>query len=94
MTQDFIDEVVEKAGKVVVKFGAEWCSPCRMMKPILSQLAEDNITVIDVDADTHPEIMAEYEVTSLPTMICFNNGENVGTVMGAVPKNVIVAKFN
>lgn len=85
--QDFEQEVKGHSGKVLVDFYADWCGPCKMVAPILEQLSEqdDSIKIVKVDADDAPELMREYGIRGIPTLLLFNNGEKVATKVGAVP---------
>ncbi|WP_017446458.1 thioredoxin [Gayadomonas joobiniege] len=85
--QNFADEVKSHPGKVLVDFYADWCGPCKMVAPVLEQLAaqDDSIKIVKVDADDAPELMQEYGIRGIPTLLLFNNGEKVATKVGAVP---------
>ncbi len=84
---EFKNEVTGFNGKVLVDFYADWCGPCKMIAPILEKLSEkrDDIKIVKVDADASPELMAEYGVRGIPTLLLFNQGEKVGTKVGALP---------
>jgi thioredoxin 1 len=72
---------------VLVEFWADWCAPCKMMKPILERL-EQEITTLDValvNADLEKELVSELEITAIPTMMLFKNGELVWKITGAKP---------
>ncbi|MCR6482124.1 thioredoxin [Amycolatopsis sp. OK19-0408] len=82
-------EVVGSDVPVLVEFWATWCGPCRMVGPVLEQLATERagkLAVRKIDADENPETMRSYQVMSLPTMILFAGGEPVETIVGAFPK--------
>lgn len=93
MTKEIIEEFITKSEKLIIKFGAEWCSPCRMMTPILEEVEKTGITVITIDIDKQPELSEEFEINSLPTMIFYKEGKFIDKVVGAVSKNVIESKF-
>ena len=91
----FKSEVLNSGKPVLVKFGAEWCGPCRMLAPILEEVlaAESaNFGIVSVDVDNCPKISAEYGIQSLPTMILFKGGENVAQFMGMMQKEDVISR--
>ncbi|KAF5085745.1 Thioredoxin 1 [anaerobic digester metagenome] len=91
------EEVVLKSDKpVVLDFWAEWCGPCRMVAPIIDQMAEeykDKAVIGKVDVDSNPGISARFGIRNIPTVLFFKNGEVVDKQVGAVPKSNFVAKL-
>lgn len=94
-SKDF-DEVVSGDKPVLVDFHAAWCGPCQMMGPIIDEMASEaeKFDVKKIDIDESPEITAKYNVMSVPTFIIFKGGKEVGRMMGAMPKELIVEKIN
>ncbi len=88
--QDVFEEKVLQADKpVLVDFYADWCGPCKMMAPVLDELAvekADQLTIYKINVDHNPDISSRYKVMSIPTMILFKDGEAAATVMGSMPK--------
>ena len=84
----FTAEVLESEQPVLVDFWAAWCPPCRLMNPVLDELAaeRDDIKIVSVDADNEQELAAQYGVLGLPTFVLFNNGAPVTSLVGARPK--------
>jgi len=81
---------------VLVDFSAEWCGPCKMLDPIVDELAgeyDGTLTVVKIDADENPDIVANYGVMGMPTLMLFKNGEVVERMVGFKPKSKIVNKL-
>ena len=93
--EDFQDKVLNSDKPVLVDFWAEWCGPCRMVAPFLKEIAAENadqLTVAKVDVDENPASPGRYSIVSIPTMMLFKNGEVVARLVGARPKNAILAE--
>lgn len=95
-TQSF-DELLKTSDKpILVDFWAEWCGPCRMLSPIVEELAQDwkgKATVVKINTDEKPEIAQRYGIVSIPTLIMFKDGEEVKRTSGAMPKEALKAQY-
>ena len=89
----FADDVLMSDKPVVVDFWAEWCGPCKMVAPILEEIAAENdgITIAKLNVDENPQTAASYGITSLPTMNIYQGGQVVKTIIGAKPKAALLA---
>jgi thioredoxin 1 len=91
----FAAEVLESERPVLVDFTAAWCPPCRVMKPVLAELAaeRDDLRVVQLDVDAEQRIAAEYGVLSMPTFILFRDGREVRRLVGARPRRRLEAEL-
>ena len=93
---DFEAQVEQAQGLTVVDFWATWCAPCRMIAPVLDQLAAQyagKAKVVKLDVDSNVRTASRFNVRSIPTMLFFKDGKLVDQVIGAVPKAALAAKF-
>ena len=89
----FETEVVQSTTPVLVDFWAEWCGPCKMVSPVLEEIAHEHaekIRVVKLNIDDNPETARAYQVMSIPTMSVFSGGRVVKTVVGAKPKAALL----
>lgn len=95
-----LHDSLKREGVTLVDFGAPWCPPCKVLKPILEELGEEHgekLTVLEVNCDESPGVAAEFGVMSMPTVIAFHNGEPVEKLVGLRPKAVyesLLAKYS
>src|SRR5712691_8864717 len=85
----FAADVLQADGPVLVDFWAEWCGPCKMVAPVLNEIAGEyagKITVAKVNIDENPSIARDYQILSIPTMSVFDKGQIVKSIVGARPK--------
>ena len=90
---NFQEEVLSSDKPVLVDFWAPWCGPCRMVLPIIEEIAEENedIKVVKINVDEEPELANQFGVMTIPTLYVFKNGEAVNHRSGAMPKEQILA---
>lgn len=92
-THDNFDKEVIKSDKtVLVDFNANWCGPCRMMSPILENIAEENdkVKIVSVNIDDEDELAEEYEVGSIPCLVVFKDGKEINRSVGLQPKDDVI----
>jgi thioredoxin 1 len=92
---NFQAEVIESDQPVLVDFWAPWCGPCRMVAPVLEQIAQERpeLKIVQLNTDENVQTSAQYEVLSIPTLILFKNGEIAKKVIGAYPKKRLEAEI-
>ena len=94
--ENFQSEVMNSDKPVLVDFWASWCGPCRMVSPLVDQIAEENqdVKVGKVNVDEQPELAGAFRVMSIPTLMVFKEGKQVKTTVGAKPKAAILAMLD
>ena len=93
---NFEQEVLQSELPVLVDFWATWCGPCRMLGPVISQIAEEQagkLKVGKVNVDEQPQLAAEYRIASIPTVMVFKGGEVAATAIGARPKTQLLSEL-
>ena len=93
---NFQAEVIESDTPVLVDFWAPWCGPCRVVAPVLEEIAgeRDDLRIVKLNVDENQQTAAKFEVLSIPTMILFKNGAAAKKIIGAYPKKKLEAELN
>ena len=97
ITDANFEELVNSGKPMVLDFWAEWCGPCRMVAPIIDELAteyEGRVTIGKMDVDNNNDVVAQFGIRNIPTVLFFKDGQVVDKQVGATPKATFVAKIN
>ena len=97
ITKENYEELIASGKPVVIDFWAEWCGPCRMVGPIIDELAEEygeQVVIGKCDVDSDDDIVAQYKVRNIPTVVFIKGGEVVDKVVGATSKETLKAKVD
>ena len=91
--ENFDQEVMACRGTVLLDFYADWCGPCRMVAPVLEEIAQEDagLKVCKINVDEEPELAMQFQVSSIPLLVVVKNGQIVGKSLGAKPKHAILA---
>ena len=92
--ENFEEEVLNATGPVLVDFWAEWCGPCKMIAPVLAEVAEeyaDKLKVVKLDVESNPDTAPKYNVKGIPTLILFKNGTVEAKKVGVLSKSQLAA---
>ena len=94
-SKEQFDEAVKSESLTIVDFWANWCGPCRVLKPLLHKIAGEHpeIQLLTVDVDANQELAAQYDINSIPAVFMFKNGEIVDNFVGVMPENEILEKI-
>ncbi|MGN0308648.1 MAG: thioredoxin [Lachnospiraceae bacterium] len=89
---NFDEEVINSSKPVLLDFWADWCGPCRMLSPIVDQVAEEltEVKVGKINVDQEPELAARFQVMSIPTLVVMKEGKETNRSLGAIPKNAVL----
>ena len=90
--ETFENEVLKSDKPVLLDFWAEWCGPCRMLSPIVDQVAEElaEVKVGKINVDQEPELASRFQVMSIPTLVVMKEGKEVNRSLGAIPKAAVM----
>lgn len=94
-SEQFKEEVINQSGTVLIDFYAEWCMPCKMMSPVIEELAKeyDEVKFVKINVDENEDLAIEYNVVSIPTLVVMKNGEVTKTFVGVTSKSDILKEL-
>ena len=97
ITDSNFEELLQSEKPLVIDFWAEWCGPCRLLTPLIDELAAEydgKVSIGKLDVDNNPDTCNKYGIRNIPTVLFIKNGEIVDKQIGAIPKNILVDKIN
>lgn len=94
LNQSGFEKAVSAEEVVVVDFYADWCGPCKMLKPILEEVSNDNVIVYSVNVDDNKDLSSKYQISSIPTVLLFKAGKQVDQFVGLKDKDEIIELVN
>ena len=97
MTKTEFNAIINGNDVAVIKFGAEWCNPCKAMEPILDEAAEqlkNKAAIVSIDVEESPELATEYRVRNVPTILYFKNGEVIDKSVGSINLDSLMERIN
>lgn len=95
LTYDDFEDAINSSERVIIEFSAEWCGPCRILKPILEEISkETDINVYNVDVDNEVELCTKFGIRNIPATLYYKNGELISKTIGTNPKQKILEQFN
>jgi thioredoxin 1 len=95
VTNENFNELINSENTTLVDFYADWCGPCRMLGPVIEEIANENknINVGKINVDSHKELANQFGIRSIPTMIVFKNGKEIKRLVGFLPKDEILNRL-
>lgn len=96
MSNQFEEEVLKSDKTVLVDFYADWCGPCKMLSPIIDEIANENnhLKVCRINIDANQDLAVQYQVMSIPTLVAIKNGKEINRAVGVLPKKDILEMLN
>lgn len=91
ITKPDFQEAIKSEQVILVDFHAEWCGPCKTLKPILEEVSEEGVKVFSVDVDNNKELATEHQISSIPTVLLYKNGEKMDEFIGVKDKEEILS---
>lgn len=94
---DFENEVIKCSNLVVVDFWAPWCGPCKMLSPIIEEVAtqlQDKVNFVKINTDENPRLATQYQIRSIPTLLFFKDGKEIDRSIGVISKQELIKKID